>query len=131
KLMAYKDEYEVARLYTDGAFEAALQRQFEGPYRLQFHLAPPLLARLDRRTGRPRKMTLGAWALPAFRLLAHGKRLRGTACDLFGWTAERRLERQLRDDYLAFVRHCSSQLTTHNYEEIVGLAAAPLQVCGF
>ncbi|MBL8269252.1 DUF6537 domain-containing protein, partial [Steroidobacter sp.] len=131
KLMAYKDEYEVARLYADGRFQAELTRQFEGDVRLQFHLAPPLLTRTDARTGRPRKITLGAWMLPVFRLLAHGKHLRQTPLDVFGWTAERRLERALRDTYLAWVRSACSQLNAGNYQTLAELAEAPLQVRGF
>src|SRR5262249_51899453 len=95
KLLAYKDEYEVARLFTEPAFEKALSEQFEARGKLQFHLAPPLLARRDKRTGEPRKMTFGPWMLPVFRLLAKGKALRGTAWDLFGYTKERRMERQM------------------------------------
>ena len=79
KLLAYKDEYEVARLYASPAFEKALGEQFESRRKLEFHLAPPLLARRDKDTGEPRKMRFGAWMLPVFRLLAKGKRLRGTA----------------------------------------------------
>jgi indolepyruvate ferredoxin oxidoreductase len=131
KLMAYKDEYEVARLYADGRFEAALQRQFEGGYRLQFHLAPPLLALEDRRTGRPRKITLGAWMLPVFRGLARLKFLRETPLDIFGYSSERRMERQLRDQYVALIKARCSQLSAENYETSISLAAAPLQVRGF
>jgi indolepyruvate ferredoxin oxidoreductase len=94
KLMSYKDEYEVARLYTDGRFLADLQAQFEGDLKLQFHMAPPLLSR-SRDGQPPRKITLGPWLMPALRLLARGKRLRGTALDLFGRTDERRMERAL------------------------------------
>jgi indolepyruvate ferredoxin oxidoreductase len=98
KLMSYKDEYEVARLYTDGAFQAALREQFDGDPRLTFHMAPPLLAR-PRHGAPPRKISFGPWLLPAMKLLAGLKRWRGTALDLFGHTAERRLERQLIADF--------------------------------
>ena len=84
KLMAYKDEYEVARLYSDGSFLKQVANEFEGDnLRFEFHLAPPLLARRDRTTGLPRKMSFGPWLLPAFRLLAKFKFLRGTALDPF------------------------------------------------
>src|SRR5215468_9243581 len=87
KLMAYKDEYEVARLYTDGSFERQVRTEFDGDHlRLQFHLAPPLLARRDKVTGLPRKMSFGPWLLPAFRLLAKMKFLRATALDPFGYS---------------------------------------------
>ena len=89
KLMAYKDEYEVARLYTDGTFLEQLDAQFEGNYKLEFNLAPPLLAQPDPETGKVKKMVFGAWMLPAFRLLAKFKGLRGTAWDIFGKTEER------------------------------------------
>ncbi len=95
KLMAYKDEYEVARLYTDGAFLRKLQRQFEGSFTLQYQLAPPMLARRDPVTGVPRKRAFGPWMVHVFRLLARLRWLRGTAFDLFGYTAERRMERRL------------------------------------
>jgi indolepyruvate ferredoxin oxidoreductase len=94
KLMSYKDEYEVARLYTDGAFLQKLKDQFEGDLKLEFHMAPPLLSRPANGQA-PTKIRLGAWMLPAMKWLAHGKRLRGTGFDLFGYTQERRMERAL------------------------------------
>ena len=103
KLMAYKDEYEVARLYTDGAFLKQVETEFDGDnLRFEFHLAPPLLARRDKTTGLPRKMSFGPWMLPAFRLLAKFKGLRGTPFDPFGryaGTAHRaQADRRLRGD---------------------------------
>jgi indolepyruvate ferredoxin oxidoreductase len=103
KLMAYKDEYEVARLYTDGSFAAQLAKQFKGDFRLSFHLAPPILGRKDSFTGKPLKTQFGPWMMTGFRLLAKLKRLRGTAFDVFGRTAERRMERQLIADYRALI----------------------------
>ena len=99
KLMAYKDEYEVARLYTGDAFRAQLQDQFEGEYSLRFHMAPPIFARKDPRTGVPRKMTLGPRTMTALKLLARFKRVRGTWLDPFGRTAERKMERALIAEY--------------------------------
>jgi len=101
--MAYKDEYEVARLYTDGAFLKQVANEFDGDnLRFEFHLAPPILARRDPATGLPRKMNFGPWMLSAFRLLAKLKGLRGTPFDPFGRSLERRTERKadrrLRDD---------------------------------
>ena len=96
--MAYKDEYEVARLYTRPS-SAAAREAFEGDYTLKFHLAPPLFAKPDPVTGVPRKRTFGAWMMSAFRLLAKLKGLRGTAFDVFGRTEERRTERELIADY--------------------------------
>jgi indolepyruvate ferredoxin oxidoreductase len=131
KLLAYKDEYEVARLFADPAFERALSDQFESHGKLQFHLAPPLLARRDRRTGEARKMTFGRWMLPAFRLLARAKRLRGTAWDPFGYTAERRLERQMIADYEALLDEIAERLSPANHHTAVALASLPLEIRGF
>ncbi|MGA8499139.1 MAG: indolepyruvate ferredoxin oxidoreductase family protein, partial [Xanthobacteraceae bacterium] len=104
KLMAYKDEYEVARLYTDGAFLKQVETEFDGDnLRFEFHLAPPLLARRDKTTGLPRKMSFGPWILPVFRLLAKFKGLRGTPFDPFGRSLERRTERKLIGDYEAML----------------------------
>ena len=94
KLLSYKDEYEVARLYTDGEFERRLAEQFEGDFKLALHLAPPLLARPDPDTGRPRKRRFGRWMLSSFRVLARLRFLRGTPLDPFGYSAERREERR-------------------------------------
>ena len=99
KLMAYKDEYEVARLYTDGTFLGQLRQQFEGDYRLEFHLAPPLLADRDPATGHLKKRAYGPWMLKAFALLARLKGLRGTVLDPFGRSADRRRERALIGQY--------------------------------
>ncbi len=99
KLLAYKDEYEIARLYSTPDFVRKLSEQFEGNYRIGFNLAPPLLARRDRQTGVPRKMAFGPWLLLVFRLLARAKHLRGTPLDPFGWTKERRSERELIIEY--------------------------------
>src|SRR4029077_20491592 len=99
KLMAYKDEYEVARLYTNGDFLKRVAGQFEGDYELKFHLAPPLVAERDLATGHLKKREYGPWMLTAFRLLAKLKFLRGTAFDIFGRSEERRAERQAIADY--------------------------------
>jgi len=131
KLLAYKDEYEVARLFTAPAFEKALSAQFEASGKLQFHLAPPLLARRDKRTGEPRKMTFGPWMLPVFRLLAKGKRLRGTALDLFGYTRERRLERQMIDDYERLLDEIAERLSPATHHTAIALASLPLEIKGF
>jgi indolepyruvate ferredoxin oxidoreductase len=132
KLMAYKDEYEVARLYTDGAFERQVRTEFDGEHlRYEFHLAPPLLARRDRTTGLPRKMSFGPWVLPAFRLLAKMRFLRGTALDPFGYSLERRTERKLVDDYQAMLDEVLANLTPENHHLAVGLAAVPEKIRGF
>jgi indolepyruvate ferredoxin oxidoreductase len=132
KLMAYKDEYEVARLYTDGAFLAQVVDTFDGDsLRFEFHLAPPLLARRDRTTGLPRKMSFGPWLLPAFRLLASLKFLRGTAFDPFGRSQERRTERKLIEDYQAMLAKALDALTPDNHHVAVALAAIPEKIRGF
>jgi indolepyruvate ferredoxin oxidoreductase len=132
KLMAYKDEYEVARLYTDGSFEKQVKTEFDGDsLRLEFHLAPPLLARRDKTTGLPRKMSLGPWILPLFRLLAKMKFLRGTALDPFGYSLERRTERKLIEDYTAMLDEVLAKLTPENHHVAVGLAVIPEKIRGF
>jgi indolepyruvate ferredoxin oxidoreductase len=131
KLLAYKDEYEVARLFTDPAFEKALGEQFASYGRLEFHLAPPLLARRDKVTGEPRKMRFGRWMRPLFRLLAKGKRLRGTAWDPFGYTAERRRERQMIADYEKVLDEIAERLGPANHATAVALAGLALDIKGF
>jgi indolepyruvate ferredoxin oxidoreductase len=132
KLMAYKDEYEVARLYTDGNFARQVASTFEpGSLRFEFHLAPPLLARLDKITGEPRKVSFGPWMMRVFGLLAKLKGLRGTAFDLFGYTGERRTERKLIDDYETLMSEVLDKLHADNHPLAVGLAAIPEKIRGF
>jgi indolepyruvate ferredoxin oxidoreductase len=129
--MAIKDEYEVARLYTDGAFAERLKAQFEGGYQLKFHLAPPLLARIDPETGRPRKRTFGGWMLPVLRLLARMKGLRGTRFDPFGLSAERRLERALLKDYEERIDRLLPILSVRNLGMATAYAKTPEVIKGF
>ena len=132
KLMAYKDEYEVARLYTDGHFERQVAAAFEGEnLTYEFHLAPPLFARKDPVTGVPRKMSFGPWMLKAFQALAPLKILRGTPLDVFGYTHERRTERGLIRDCEALVREILEKLTPDNHAIAVGLANIPQKIRGF
>jgi indolepyruvate ferredoxin oxidoreductase len=132
KLMAYKDEYEVARLYGNGEFLRQVAEEFDGNgLRFEFHLAPPLLARRDPRTGQPRKLTFGPWMLPVFRLLMRFKFLRGTAFDPFGYGAERRTERRLIADYEATLSEVLEKLTADNHHLAVGIAAIPEKIRGF
>ena len=130
KLMAYKDEYEVARLYTNGEFEAALRTQFEGDVTLKFHLAPPLFSRKDA-NGHLRKSTYGAWMMPVFKQLAKFKFLRGSAMDIFGHSTERRAERQLRDDYLNNLSQSLPHLNAENHATLLELARLPEQLRGY
>ena len=132
KLMAYKDEYEVARLYTDGAFVKQVNSELGGEnLRFDFHLAPPLLARRDKATGEPRKMTFGPWIFPLFGLLAKFKFLRGTAFDPFGYSTERKTERELVRDYEAMLDEVLAKLDADNHHIAVGLAAIPEKIRGF
>jgi indolepyruvate ferredoxin oxidoreductase len=132
KLMAYKDEYEVARLYTGGEFEKQVENTFEGEsLRYEFHLAPPMLAKKDPVTGVPRKMSFGPWMMKAFRMLAPLKVLRGTPLDVFGYTHERKTERQLIREYEALVEEIVLRLSAANHPVAVGLASIPQKIRGF
>ena len=131
KLLAYKDEYEVARLYSDGAFRKKIEGMFEGDYKLVFHLAPPLLAKPDARTGEPVKMTFGPWMMAAFGFLAKLKGLRGTALDIFGRTEERRMERALIGEYEQAIDVLLAGLTRDNHALAVEIAALPEAIRGY
>ncbi len=131
KLLAYKDEYEVARLYSDPAFLRNLRDQFEGDFKLQVHLAPPLLAADDPDGGPPRKRAYGPWVFSAFQLLAGLKILRGTPFDPFGYGADRRGERQLIRDYETLVEELLLGLDQDNHGLAVELAGIPEQIRGY
>jgi indolepyruvate ferredoxin oxidoreductase len=131
KLMAYKDEYEVARLYTDGDFLAKLDRQFEGNFKLQFHLAPPILAKKDPATGHLRKRTFGPWMFGALRVLARLRGLRGTRFDVFGYTAERRMERELIEEYVDQIDELISRLSPQNHSLAVEVLRLPDSIRGY
>ena len=133
KLLSYKDEYEVARLYTDGRFEKAIAENFDGDLKLEFHLAPPLMSWFskDKVTGHPRKVSFGRWMLPVFRQLAKGRRLRGTKWDIFGYTGERKLERKMISDYEAVLAEIERRLSLDTYHTAVGLARLPEDIKGF
>ncbi|HEY8442542.1 MAG TPA: indolepyruvate ferredoxin oxidoreductase family protein, partial [Xanthobacteraceae bacterium] len=132
KLMAYKDEYEVARLYSDGSFARQMENEISGEHlRLKVHLAPPLFARTDKLTGEPRKITFGPWIFSAFRLIAKFKFLRGTPLDPFGHSEERKTERRLIRDYEAMLDEVLAHLDPVNHAVAVGLAAIPEKIRGF
>ncbi|HSK42001.1 MAG TPA: indolepyruvate ferredoxin oxidoreductase family protein [Arenibaculum sp.] len=131
KVLAYKDEYEVARLYTEGGFLDQIRDTFEGDYRIEFNMAPPLLAERDPETGHLRKKTFGPWMLKAFGLLARMKRLRGTAFDPFGRTGERRQERRLIADYERTLAELLGNLDPANHALAVEIASIPEQIRGF
>jgi indolepyruvate ferredoxin oxidoreductase len=130
KLMSYKDEYEVARLYTDGAFLQKLKEQFEGDLKLEFHMAPPLVSRAAHGQA-PAKIRIGGWMLPAMRWLALGKRLRGTAFDPFGRTGERRAERDLIVHFDGLLEAMAGELSADNQATAARIAALPLSIRGF
>ena len=131
KLMANKDEYEVARLYTNGTFQARLAEQFKGNYSLRFHLAPPLLSSVDPTTGKAKKWELGPWVLPVFRLLAKLKRLRGTPLDIFALTKERQAEREDLTRYEADLTEICARLKPDNYATALELAKLPEKLRGY
>jgi indolepyruvate ferredoxin oxidoreductase len=128
--MAYKDEYEVARLYSDGEFLKRVQAQFEGDWKLRFHLAPPLFARRDQE-GRLIKRSYGPGMLRVFRVLARMRRLRGTKLDPFGYTAERRAERELIREYRETITAILSKLNRGNLDRAVALASLPEDIRGY
>jgi len=131
KLLAYKDEYEVARLYTDGAFKEKLARQFEGGGKVSVPLAPPLFAKRDPVTGHLQKKAYGPWIFTAFKWLATLKGLRGTAFDPFGYTAERQAERRLITHYEALIVEILTRLDHDNHELAVDIASLPEHIRGF
>ena len=131
KLMAYKDEYEVARLYTDGSFAKKLSDKFDGGYELKFYLAPPIFARRDPITGHLQKKEYGGWMVGAFRLLARLKFLRGTALDPFGRTAERKTERKLIEDYVAMIEQRIASLRPEQIPLLAKLARVPETIRGY
>ena len=130
KLMAYKDEYEVARLHTDGRLEASLRETFEGEFEVQYNLAPPLFAKRDGQ-GHLQKARFGAWLRPLLKTLARLKGLRGTPLDVFGYSAERRQERQLIEDYRQAITALLPRLNADNLPQALTLAALPEDIRGF
>ena len=131
KLMAYKDEYEVARLYTHTDFRSRLDKVFDGNYVLQFHMAPPFINKRDADTGLPIKRCFGPWILKVMVILRWLKFLRGTKFDIFGYTKERRQERQLIKNYRGYIRTILSGLTPNNHKLAVEIAAIPDSIRGF
>jgi indolepyruvate ferredoxin oxidoreductase len=131
KLMAYKDEYEVARLHMETGFLDTLQREFEGDFTVRYHLAPPLLSsRLDAR-GRPKKRAFGPWIQTPMKVLAKLKIVRGTLFDIFGYTAERRNERALIGWYEAQVEKILDHLDAPRFADLLAIAKAPMDIRGY
>ncbi len=131
KLLSYKDEYEVARLHARPEFLASVRRDFGDRARVRFHLAPPLLSRQKDARGRPRKMEFGRWMLPAFKVLAAMRGLRGTAFDVFGYTAERRMERELIDEFETLVEAFLANPGSESAARTTDVAAMYLDIRGF
>jgi indolepyruvate ferredoxin oxidoreductase len=130
KLMAYKDEYEVARLHTDRAFLDRVEGMFEGDFKLNYHLAPPIIAKKNAK-GELQKQKFGPAMLTGFRLLAKLKGLRGTALDVFGRTEERKTERALIGEYRTSIEEVISGLNTGNHGTALEIAALPEQIRGY
>jgi len=131
KLMATKDEYEVARLYTETGFLDRLHQEFEGDFSVTYHLAPPILSAGTDARGRPRKRAFGPWVQPLFRMLARLKFLRGTALDVFGYSQDRKLERELIGWYEALIDELLPQLRADRIEVMTKIAAAPMEIRGY
>jgi len=131
KLMAIKDEYEVARLFTDGSFERQLRGEFASWRAIDVHLAPPLFAARDPDTGHLRKATYGAWIIPVLRTLARLRRIRGRFFDPFSWSADRRLERRLLAGYQAVVATILDKLSPANHALAIPLAQYPEKIRGY
>jgi indolepyruvate ferredoxin oxidoreductase len=131
KLMAYKDEYEVARLYADTGFIERVKSSFDGDLRFEFHLAPPLTTRRDPLTGEPKKKSYGPGMLKVFKVLAKLKFLRGTPFDIFGYSRDRRTERRLVADYRALLTQVMAELTPANHRAAVALASLPEKIRGY
>src|SRR5438270_8378920 len=129
KLVAIKDEYEVARLYAETDFVQRVAAQFEGDYKLNFHLAPPTLNKAAK-NGEPKKSKYGPWMMPAFRVLAKLRRYRGTALDIFARSPERKMERALIGEYEATIGEILERLTPQNYSIAVDLAPIPEHIRG-
>jgi indolepyruvate ferredoxin oxidoreductase len=130
KLLAIKDEWEVARLYTDGSFEASMKAQFENWNSLSFHMAPPLLSRPGK-DGRARKVELGGWLFKGLQIMARLRSLRGSRIDVFNMTAERRMERQLITDYEALIDELLAHLSADKLDLAVKLASLPEKIRGY
>lgn len=131
KMLAFKDEYEVARLLSSDAFRTTLEQEFEGDFRMEFHMAPPIFQRRDPRTGRYPKRRFGQWMIHPLRLLARLRFLRGTHFDIFGYTQHRKTERRLIRDYEEDIANICTQLTPENYATCVSIASLPEIVRGY
>ena len=130
-LMAYKDEYEVARLHTDGKFLAELKDVFEGDFKITWHLSPPLISREDPDTGRAQKKAFGNWMHGAMKILAGLKSLRGGVLDIFNYSAERRMEQALIAEYESVIDELLSGLSSENYADAAEIADLARSIRGY
>jgi indolepyruvate ferredoxin oxidoreductase len=131
KLMAYKDEYEVSRLQTLPGFAEKLAETFDGNYKIKYHLSPPLISKKDPHTGRPRKYEIGGWITPILKIISNMKGLRGTPFDIFGYTLERKTERNLIIQYEATINMLIKGLTNDNYALAIDIANLPDKIKGY
>jgi indolepyruvate ferredoxin oxidoreductase len=131
KLLAYKDEYEVARLYTDGSFIKELEAQFEGDYTIKFNMAPPIFEQIDKATGRPKKREFGPWMMPALHVLARMKGLRGTKFDPFGHLKDRKIERALISEYEATIKTVLDYVDQSNMKIAIEILSLPRMIKGY
>lgn len=131
KVMAYKDEYEVARLYSSGTFKQKLKRQFSGKVKLEFNLAPPIFLPFKDALGRPKKYKLGSWVFILLKILSHMKELRGTKFDIFSYSQDRKLERQIRDEYITTLKLCLEKWNAQNKDVILKLLNLPETIKGY
>jgi len=131
KLLSTKDEYEVARLYTETSFLEGLRKGFRNDFSIEFHFSPPVFARTDPVSGRPKKYAFGAWIVPVLRVLAKLRVLRGGRFDIFGHTAERRMERRLLREYEALLDRIEAELTADRLSVAIALAELPQSIRGF
>jgi indolepyruvate ferredoxin oxidoreductase len=131
KLLAYKDEYEVARLFTDGRFEKQLRDQFEGEFKFNFNLAPPILGGAKDALGRPKKRAFGTWMMPVFRTMAKFRFLRGTPLDIFGYSADRKIERDLIAGYEKDVDTVLGLLSPVTHDTAVEILSLPDRIRGY
>jgi len=131
KLLAYKDEYEIARLYTQTGFLEQLRMDYQGRFKLRLHFSPPWIAGIDSDSGRPKKYAFGSWILGVLRVLTRLRFLRGTPLDLFSYTKERRLERQLIVDYEVLLAGLCEELDELHLAMAVELASMPEHIRGY
>lgn len=131
KLMAYKDEYEVARMYSSGDFKKQVEQQFDGNYALKFHFAAPLISKRDPHTGHLKKRAYPGFIAKLFPLLAKGKAIRGSRWDIFGYSEERKMERALPGEYMALIESLMQDANAQRYEALVDIAALAQKIRGF